>query len=153
LLSRKSYGIRSSLEQKLTLAQSKVKIWRHLSIKVKLNNIFVSLNCLKMKRTLFSVSTGKYKMKVSKKSIRFFIKPLLIRFFKDTKPFFKKSFLFVTIVSPLRLRKAILRLLQQNFFKNQKIIIKFLDKKCYNGCRVSKKIRKKRKRLRFLKPC
>jgi hypothetical protein len=153
LLPRKFYGLQPSSLQGIRVVEPNYHRWRYIALKLKKNNIFLSLKCLRKNRILFRASTGKYKIKVSKKNIRFFIKPILIKFFKDIKLKINKNPIVVTVVSPLRLRKRILRLLQQKLPKNKKTIIKFLDKKCYNGCRASKKIRKKRRRLRFFKLC
>lgn len=65
----------------------------------------------------------------------------------------------IFVTAPIRLRKKIISLLfklRAYKLKDKKpryraIFIKVKDKKCFNGCRSSKRRRKKRKGLRLLK--
>ena len=101
----------------------------------------------------YSTSTGKYGLIVSKKSLKFFIKSFFVKFFKHIKSNYKLKGLFVSIISPTRLKKQILKNLFSFLFKNnhKKLMICVKNKKCFNGCRAKKKRRKKGKRTRTLK--
>ena len=127
------------------------KVFTHrLNIFLKFNNIFCTFTKIFKNTLLLSRSSGKYHIKTSKKNLKHTFKIVLTNFFYDMKKtsFFKS--LIVSIVAPVRLRKKILNLVG-HFFPRKNLLVIFKKMKCYNGCRPSKKIRKKRKRIRFFK--
>lgn len=123
-----------------------------LTITIKSNNIFCNLKNFSTNRTFKFCSAGKYKIKVTRKSLRYMFKPTLELFFREIKKIIRKFFLCVIVLAPLRFRKQILKFLHFKFLKMKKrCIVKIKEKKCFNGCSVKKKRRKKRKGLRIFK--
>jgi ribosomal protein S11 len=122
------------------------KYFFKLIITLKANNIFCSFFNTKTKKTLKIISSGIYKIKTSKKSLKFSTKNILKMFLgtikKKYKLFNKK--LLIKITAPIRIRKKIIKQLS-NSFKTNSLIINIEEKKCFNGCRPSKKKRKKKK--------
>lgn len=132
--------------------------------RVKGNNFFCTFLDLKKNKILQADSAGKYKLKTSKKNIKFnlpivlstFMKRLeknkLIYFqFKGKKS--KKSFFFanmiVKVIAKIRIRKSIFN---RFFYSSRGIRMFYLQpKKCFNGCRAVKARRKKRLRFRIFK--
>lgn len=136
-------------------------------IRVKGNNFFCTF--LKLKKNTNSIdrilqadSAGKYKLKTSKKNIKFNLPIVLFTFLKRLK---KNKAIFVTgksrrgkiyfkniiikIIAKLRIRRKILKLLN-DFVKGNKMFY-LQPKKCFNGCRAVKARRKKRLRFRIFK--
>lgn len=114
------------------------------------NNIFCSLEDIGVNKVICQASSGKYKVKVSKKSLKYASKIVITNFFRELKQkkvIFKKPHILV-LVAPSNLRKrillTILRLLK--YVKNRRFIVYVKPKKVFNGCRVKKQIRKKQKR-------
>lgn len=125
-----------------------------LSIVVKPNNIFCLCACRKTGKTLLSCSSGKYNVKTSKKNLRFTFKIVLNIFFKALNSTLNlkshnKGFIIV-ITAPIKMRRTILYSISNNL-KKRNLLIKVNPKKCFNGCRPPKRIRKKRAGLRLLK--
>jgi hypothetical protein len=131
----------------------------HLSVRYACNNIFCTFKNLKSNKILYATSTGKEKLKASKKTLRFISKVLLTKFFEKVKlavveieRFDSFPRVLVTLNVPKKSRKFLLLVLQ-SFFKRQKIAITlhFKENKCFNGCRPKKQQRKKRKGFKHLK--
>jgi hypothetical protein len=123
-----------------------------LTVTVKSNNIFCNLKNFLTNKTFKFSSTGKYKIKVTRKSLRYMLKPTLELFFRDIQKMIKKNFLFIVVLAPLRFRKQIIKFMHFKILKmKKKCIIKIQEKKCFNGCSARKKRRKKRKGLRIFK--
>ena len=140
---------RPILEKFLILKKAK-NFPRQLSIKVTSNNIFCNLKNRVKNSTLAVCSSGKYKVKTTRKKLKHNIKIVLGFFFNEIKPKLFSKNLVVVIISPIKLRKQIIKLLSTAFNKYN-LIIKAVDKKCFNGCRPPKKKRKKQKGLRIFK--
>jgi len=122
-----------------------------IHIRIKPNNIFLTLIELNQNKILLNVSSGKYKMAASKKKLKYNIKIILETFFKDIQKYLKKrKNILIEVISPIRIRKRIIKFLNKNLEKKN-IILNTKDKKCFNGCRPGKKRRKKRLRLRVFK--
>lgn len=120
-----------------------------LNILVTPNNIFCSLS-KNNKNTILSCSSGKYKIKTSKKKLKHTFNLILNNFFTEIK---QKTILkgcLITLTSPIKLRKKIINLVVLNC-KKIPLLLKVHKKKVFNGCRPAKKIRKKRRGLRILK--
>lgn len=131
----------------------------HLSVRYACNNIFCTLKNLKSNKIIYATSTGKEKLKASKKNLRFISKVLLTKFFERVKQSIvgiervdSFSRVLVTLIVPKKSRKFLLIVLQ-SFFKRQKtaITLHFKENKCFNGCRPKKQQRKKRKGFKHLK--
>jgi hypothetical protein len=123
-----------------------------INIKVVSNNIFCTLSKIDSNKILFKVSFGKYKIKISKRSLNLNFHRLLYLFFRD-KIFKKhnvlKNNLIVFLTAPIKLRYKILKEVRSKIKKG--VILKIFSKKCFNGCKVSKKKKKKRKGFRVFK--
>ena len=121
---------------------------RYLSIKVCSNNIFFILKTIKKNKVILKRSSGNYKIKTTKKSLKYVIKLILYSFFQELNPVLKKKALIIVLVAPIRIRKVLLKYIGQNI-GTRHLILKVKEKKPFNGCRPSKKRRKKRKGLRI----
>ncbi len=148
-------NLSSKLSNKCNVSQLKNLLI--LTINVGSNNIFCNLANKKGKTYLKSVSSGYYKMKVSKRSLRFYIKDIVNLYLKDLsnkKIKFPKT-LAVRISAPIKIRKQIVSLLKKalfkRFLKKKTIIIEVNPLKVFNGCRAGKYRKKKRKSFKILK--
>ena len=121
-----------------------------LSIRITANNAFCNLKNNNKNKLLAVCSSGKYRVKSSKKNLRFTVKLILSFFIRKIKSKLKKKILLITIIAPSRIRKQIILYLSQTL-KKKSLVVKVREKKCFNGCRPAKKKRKKQKRLRILK--
>lgn len=134
-------------------------------INLKANNIFFTFSILKKNKIVASGSSGIYKIKTTKKRMKNTYKRLLNIFmtkvYKESTELKKKvnnfnmyNSLIMSISAKKRLHVRIIRRLKKfgkriikKRFKLVVLIIK--AKKCFNGCRVSKKRRKKRVKFRI----
>ena len=130
---------------------------KKIILQITFNNIFCTLIDLKKNKTLHIGSGGKYKIKKSKKNLRFNSKYILSTFLKRAKVHFKREELLVVLIGPTRIKKILIKQLKYFFKKSKKekkklsLTIEVKPKKCFNGCRPPKKVRKKRRRIRLLK--
>lgn len=122
-----------------------------LTVKVTSNNIFCTLRNVIKNNILMTASSGKYNIKVSRKKLRHTFKPVLTSFFQEIKTKILVKDLFVVLIAPIKLRKQILKFIYPKILHNKNLIIKVKEKKCFNGCRVKKKKRKKQKGLKLWK--
>jgi ribosomal protein S11 len=121
-----------------------------INIKINPNNIFCTLKSLNKKKILSVGSSGKYKIKTSKKTLRFSTKAVLNSFLNEIRNKLISKEIFITVISPIRIRKSIFKQLTKYFRK--KVLILHIDgKKCFNGCRPKKKKRKKQKSFQMFK--
>ena len=128
------------------------KFSKCLNIKVTSNNIFCNFKNRINNKTLAVASSGKYKIKTTRKKLRYAVKLVLRSFITDISSKFALKTLIIKIVAPIRIKKQIISFLSDVLkHKTQKLIIKVLNKKCFNGCRPAKKKRKKQKGLRIFK--
>jgi ribosomal protein S11 len=123
---------------------------KKLSIRVTPNNVFCTLKNILRKKTISLGSSGIYKVKTSKKTLRYSTKVILEYFLKTIKKELNSKKVIVNIIGPIRIRKAILKQLKK-YFKKSSLILNIENKKCFNGCRPKKKKRKKQKGLRVFK--
>lgn len=142
---------------------NKVKTYTHITIRVTANNIFCTLK--KHNKTLCVGSSGIYKVHISKKILKTNIKIVISKFLLNIKKKIRFSNFFLTIICAKKFKKKLLRqilkfrkkILKKQFkkIKNKNlplaIKINFNPKRCFNGCRASKKIRKKRRYFRITK--
>jgi len=134
------------------LNKIKDKFSKKINIRVTANNIFCTLVDLKSNKTLIVGSGGKYKVKTSKKKLSYNIKIVLDLFFKDIlEKLLPKEELLLNLISPLKIRKKIIRQLFTFLKKKRNLTINIVPKKAFNGCRPPKKIRKRKKGLRIFK--
>ena len=139
-----------SVFDKINLLQQNEVIKKKISILIKPNNIFCTLEDLILKKTLLLYTSGKSKLHISKKTLRFNSKLLIKNFLILLKRYVKSDNLIVVISGPIKVRKFILK--QTTLaLKLNKLIIDVKAKKCFNGCRPKKKRRKKQKGLRIFK--
>lgn len=124
-----------------------------LTINVFPNNIFWTYKILENGKFLIlnSASSGKYKIEISKKTLKRKLKYILIAFLEELKT--KKINLkncIIKLVSPIRIRKLIILLLLEEI-KDKNFVIETEPKKVFNGCRARKKRRYKKKKPLLLK--
>ena len=147
-------------------------IGKTLTIRIKPNNVFCTLRG----RTNFRMISGsstKYKVKMSKKTLRYNYKIVVKSFLEETKTRLDTNFLLVCVAAPKRIRRELLRMLKKKlvpkrrfgsarFKKGSKaetksrysskiLMFDFFARKCFNGCRVRKKKRNKQRGLRVYK--
>ena len=117
-------------------------------IKVCQNNIFCTLKNVYNNKILLNLSCGILKLDTSKKKLNYNLKFILETFFKNANSYLKlnKNFI-IQIISAKKFRKKILSLLKYKL-KKKNVILRTKKNKCFNGCRPSKKKRKKRVVLR-----
>ena len=123
-------------------------IYKKVFIRLTQNNIFCTLTNSRNKILLAS-SSGKYKIKTSKKKIKFSSIIVLKSFLKEIRKKILKGKVLINVISPKNLRKKIVRQLYNSIRKNRNFFINVHHKKVFNGCRPRKQKRKKRKGLRI----
>lgn len=156
LMRRTIYGLVSGRPHKKYKLGRKTKFLR-LTVRVVPNNMFCHIKDTKTNTVLRSVSSGSYKMKVSKKGIRNYSKLIANAFLKDLRDKqikFNKP-LVAKIIAPIAIRKPLVTIFKNSLFKKfntkKKLLLEVASKKVFNGCRPRKKVRKKRKGLRLFK--
>lgn len=146
----------------LTKKKKTRKTWKHkIVIKITSNNVFCSLIDFSQstKKVIKTASAGQYKIKITKKRLRWAYIPFLKKFLSKVWPLLTVGGIMVFITARIRFRKHLAKLVAplkyyQSKSKGRKgraFLIKFNRKKCFNGCRSPKKRRKKRKGLRLTK--
>ena len=142
---------RVSFHQFLTTKKFKA-FSKCLNVKVTSNNIFCNFKNRLTNKTLAVGSSGKYKIKTTRKRLRHAIKLVLRSFMIEIMSKHALKTLIVKIAAPIKIRRHIVSFLSETLKnKTQKLIIKIAHKKCFNGCRPAKKKRKKQKGLRIFK--
>lgn len=144
------YKTYKPLLQKIVSSKRIKKFSQQLSIRVTANNIFCNLRNIVKNTTIATCSSGKYKIKTTRKKLKHNIKLVLSSFFSQIRTKIPSKNLVVVLTSPVRIKKQTIKILAQNFNKYN-LIVKVKDKKCFNGCRPPKKKRKKQKGLRLFK--
>lgn len=156
LMKRTIFGLVSGRPHKIYKIGRKTKFLR-LTVRVVPNNMFCHLKDTKTNTVLRSVSSGSYKMKVSKKGIRNYSKLIANAFLKDLRDKSVKlnKPLIAKIIAPVGIRKPLLTIFKNSLFKKfnikKRLLLEIASKKVFNGCRPRKKVRKKRKGLRLFK--
>jgi ribosomal protein S11 len=148
-----------------------------ITIRVKPNNTFCTLRSL-FHNQMISASSTKYGVKMSKKSLKYNYKIVLKAFLKEVDTFTKSNRVLFSITAPKKIRRELIRILKMSMepMKSDKIptldkaehqpkvydhgkdskgsafaVFKLNAKKCFNGCRVRKKKRKKQRGQRIYK--
>lgn len=149
IFKNKSYTANSSFK---ILNNSKFEsiFYKKLNIRVTPNNIFCTLKNISTNEIINVGSAGKYKIKTSKKTLRYSSKIIVEHFLEETKDEMKNRNIIINIIGPIRIRKAILKQLSK-YISNCATLVNVDNKKCFNGCRPPKKRRKKQKGLRIFK--
>ena len=152
----------SDFDEKKVVSKKK----KTLTIRIKPNNVFCTLRN-ETNNKMISGSSTKYKIKMSKKTLRYNYKIVVRSFLEDAKKMLKNNFLLVYITAPKRVRRELLRMLKKKLLFSKKslpkssngedkkmfnaIVFNFHAKKCFNGCRAKKKRRNKQRGLRIYK--
>lgn len=150
-----------------------------ITIRVKPNNTFCTLRSL-FHNQMISASSTKYSVKMSKKSLKYSYKIILKAFLKEVDTFVKSDKILFSITAPKRIRRELMRILRMSIepvesdgastldktehqpendnHENEEdlegptlVVFRLNAKKCFNGCRVRKKKRKKQRGLRIYK--
>lgn len=140
-----------------------------LTIRIKPNNVFCTLRS-EIDFRMVSGSSTKYKVKMSKKTLRYNYKIIVKSFLEETKKDLKTRFLLICVTAPKRIRRELLRMLKKKLKSRDKstsinkningneniksesiLMFDFYAKKCFNGCRARKKKRNKQRGLRVYK--
>jgi hypothetical protein len=117
------------------------------NVKVVNNNIFCTLSRSDKGSIIVKCTSGKYKIKLSKKTIKFHINKIIYLFLKERKIkniTKNKDNFILNILTSERLRPKIIKQVL-TFWSKRGVIIRIKPTKCFNGCKVSKIRRKKRK--------
>jgi hypothetical protein len=137
-----------------------------INILVKQHNVFCILTTTKENKALHVCSSGKYKIKMSKKKIihtyywylrKFFgiIKKLIripsIKKLSDKKlKVNKRAGIIVKLISSRQISENIINTTRY-ILKKRPYFLLVSDKKIFNGCRPPKKVRKRKRRMRNFK--
>ena len=126
---------------------------KKIKIRIRVNNIFCTLSNIHKKKLLIFYSSGLSKLTISKKTLRFNNRLLVKRFINLLIKRIRKvdSFLILEIGGAIKLRKFITTQIARSLKRYQKLLIYIKSKKCFNGCRVKKKRRKKFRGFRIFK--
>lgn len=150
---RKELGLYNQKLSKSKRGIRKVaKFSYQVNIRIGPHNIFVNASGLRgKKKTYISETAGTYKVGVSKKKLKHVYSLVLNQFYYNLKKIVKKRGVIFEVISPIKIRKKVVKTILHSFKQNW-CIVNAISKKCFNGCRPPKKIRKKRQpRLRLYK--
>jgi hypothetical protein len=132
-----------------------------IDIRLTANNIFCTCTKIFNNRIVQSASAGMYKIKTTKKRIKYTHKKMLNIFLSKLKKKSRrntktsvKSFniyspLILSITAKKKLHKRLIKRFRKLKKRQKKVLTIIQSKKCFNGCRVSKKRRKKRLKFRI----
>ena len=148
IFKHKNYYFNPTFQTVVHSKKSTIKY--QININVTPNNIFCTLKNLSSKKIVLIGSSGKYKLNVSKKTLKFKQKIIISHFIEEIKKYLKKNLSIVYITGPIKIRKNIIKQISI-MLKNYRFLVKIKELKCFNGCRPKKKKRKKQKGLRIFK--
>lgn len=132
---------------------------QRISILIKSNNMFCTLMNIGNNKTLYTTSAKLLGIKITKKKLRYVYDIVLDKFLKRVG---KRKLgkipggIIFKITAPLKIKEQIYDLLCKYFIKGVKLETRrrirfvFPSRKSFNGCRPLKKVRKKRKRTKFI---
>jgi len=121
-----------------------------LILRIKQNNLFVTLLNLRTNKTRKIWSCGLYKLNASKRQLKFVINILLVQIFKYLKKKFRNATFVIIIRGMAFIKKKVVRKIRF-FFRKQMYLLVLKSSKIFNGCRAKKIRRKKYKKFRVLK--
>jgi ribosomal protein S11 len=150
LLFRKKFVFLNTLFQTITKKKENFLVTK-LNFRITQNNVFCTLVDLVSGKILEVGSAGKYKVKVSKKTLRYNAKILVSIFLKKIRSRLQKKHIMVNLIGSSRIRKPILKQVFDQFGIKTSVTARINSKKCFNGCRPKKKRRKKQRSLRIFK--
>lgn len=149
IFKNKPYFVNPINQELINLSNNNI-FSRKLTIRITPNNIFCNLKNISTNKTIRVGSSGKYKVKTSKKTLKFSCKIVLGFFLEEIKHDTKNKEVFLSLTAPIKLRKTILEQVSK-YAQLSSMTVGFNQKKCFNGCRPPKKKRKKQKGLRLFK--
>lgn len=148
----------------------KSKFIKKINIKFVQNNLFCTLVDVKKNKILHTSSSGKYGIEISKRQMKKNYIEFLELFFKKIEKYCKNlNHTMFNISAPIKIRKKVWKIVKRQIFvfnakkvlinrkfrlkfkKRYNILINLLPLKCFNGCRVKKKLKKKRRLYRLYK--
>jgi hypothetical protein len=135
--------------KKLSLLYKNKYLKYKIYIKIRQNNVFCTLKNIQTNIIILVASAGKLKVNVSKKKLFFLQKKITFKFLRKVR-FILRSYKFpisIEFISPLKLRRQILKYLKFLLRKKRSLFLSFQSLKVLNGCRPKKK--KRKKGLRF----
>jgi len=143
------------LDSKKRLLKLKRSFSRVLHIRINPNNVFFNLKKISKRKksrikTIAHASSGTFKIKLSKKRIKYNIYLLLDSFLKKIRKHIYRKNLVIVLISPKHLNTKIVKFISE-LIKKRNLIFYLKPLKCFNGCRPPKKRRRKQKGLRILK--
>jgi len=129
------------------------------TIRLTANNMFCTFSKILNNQIIQCASSGMYKIKTTKKRMKYTYKTILDTFLNKSTQLVQQKNKNLNLYRPLILiitaKKRFHKRVIKNFYKISKRKILFLTiikpKRCFNGCRASKKRRKKRLRYRIFK--
>ncbi len=135
------------------------KFTKCIIIRLRSNNVFCTFNDNLEKKTIFSCSASRYKIKITAKKLKHQISRIITFFYHDIKSKIKTRSLIIKIVSPKFLRTKVYYLCLRFFSRyklkqinHKRTVLYYINSyKSFNGCRVNKKRRKKRRRRLLFK--
>jgi len=149
LLKNKPY-LTNPTFQEITKKSTFKQYYKQINIRITPNNVFCTLKNILKNKTLYVTSAGKCSTKTSKKVLRYSTKIITQIFFDKIKNHLKSNKFLINIIGPKKIRKSVLEQIS-NSLRGKNLLINVENKKCFNGCRPSKKRRKKQKGLRIFK--
>lgn len=150
---RKSLSYKFYKRPYFQLYSAPTKPYKHqLNITVVQNNIFCTMALVETNKIVLSCSAGKYKIKITRRKLKYSFAWVLENFQSELKKLrIRFKGLIVNITCPVIIRAKIAHLVRNMFPKKLPLIMRFSKKKCFNGCRPPKLVRKKRKGFLLLK--
>ena len=114
-----------------------------------LNCVFCTFIDIAENKTKIVTSAGKYKLNVSRKKLKFTSKIIISKFIDDIKTQIKNGTVLIEIYGPIKQKKGVIKKFISSLKRN-KLLIKSLSVKCFNGCRPKKKKERNKKDFEFL---
>jgi hypothetical protein len=129
----------------------KKKNLKKISIKIIQNNVFCTFTNLFFNKILYSTSSGKANIAISKNKQRYNSYLIINLFFDKIKKYLTDSHYILELTVPVIFRYSIMKRISK-YFTRKKLYIFLNPQKVYNGCKV-KKFRRtgKKKNIKLLK--
>lgn len=124
---------------------------KRLNFRIAQNNVFCTMEDVRSGQILEVGSAGKYKIKVSRKTLRYNSKIIIGTFLRKIQKRLQNELILLALISPARMKKPIIKQVFTQSGIKTPITVDVNTKKCFNGCRPKKKRRKKRTGLRIFK--
>jgi hypothetical protein len=121
-----------------------------LVLRVKQNNLFVTLINFRTNKVWKIWSCGLYKLNVSKRQLKFVANILLTQVFKYLKKKFPKANFVIIIRGMSFIKKKMIHKIKI-FLRKKMYLLVLKSSKIFNGCRAKKIRRKKRHKYKVLR--